>query len=112
MRSSQPPARGCIEQMNVPRPRGDRQRRAFARNIAVADARANEDAAAIQIENRGIAEILYELHGGWNSAGGDPDRAGADAHDHVALATVLQAGLQAMARDLDAAIVVAGGNEI
>src|SRR5207253_4205470 len=101
-----------IEQMNVLRPRGDRQRRTFAWNIAIADARADEGAAAIEIEDRGVAQIFDQLHGCRNSPVSDPDCAGADAHDDVALATFLQSRLEAMARDLDKAVAVAGGDQI
>src|SRR3954468_22186227 len=98
--------------MNVLGAGGDRQRRALARDFAVADARADEGAAAIEVENRGVAKIFDQFDGCWNSIRSDPDGAGADTHDHLALAAFPQRRRQAMPGDLYAAIPVASGYKV
>src|SRR4051794_1040193 len=98
--------------MNVLGARGDRQRRALARDFAVADARADEGAAAIEVENRGLAEIFDQFDGCRNSIRSESDRAGAYAHDHVALAAFPQRRCKAVSGDLDAAVPVASGYKV
>src|SRR3954454_16161532 len=98
--------------MNVLGARGDRQRRALARDFAVADARADEGAAAIEVKNGGVAKIFDQFYGCRNSIRSDPHGAGADANDHVALAASPQRLRRVVAADPDAAVAVPSGNKV
>src|SRR3954451_19043576 len=90
----------------------DRYRRSLARNVAVADARPNESAVAVEIEDRGVAEILDQFHGCPNSVCRDPDRAGPDADDDRAFAAFFQGGLEAMADNVNAAIAIVSRDQV
>src|SRR5206468_2181831 len=101
-----------IEKMNVLRSGRDRYHRPLARNVAVADAGPNESAAAVEIEDCGVAEILDQFHSCPNSVRRDPDCARPDADDDRAFAAFFQACLEAMAYNVNAAIAIVSRDQV
>ena len=73
--------------MNILRARGDRNHGAFGRDAFVADANPHRGARAIEVEYLGVAEVLDELHPGFEPVRGDPERAGTNADDDIVLAS-------------------------
>ncbi len=73
--------------MNILRAGGDRDRVAFAGNVAVGDAHPDHRAGAVEIEHGGVAEILDQVDACTKPAfRRHAQGAGAEADHHVALA--------------------------
>ena len=72
--------------MNVLRTRGDRNHGAFGRDAFVADANPHRGARAIEVEYLGVAEVFDQFDPGFEPVRRDPERAGTNADDDIALA--------------------------
>src|SRR3954469_16339040 len=95
-----------IEQMNVLRTGGDRNRVALPWNVRITDADADQRAGAIEIEYGHVAEVFDEFDPGLQALRRDPQRAGTNARHHLELARGPHRRLEPVVRNDDIAIDV------